>query len=364
MRLRYTLPILTTFLILLGGNAVGGVPGLINYQGRLTDDAGNPVSGMYSIKFRVYDAAVDGNDLWSSDGFVGVEVENGLFSHVMGSSNLLPDSLARYDSLWLGIAVYNEPEMTPRTQMVATPYSLRAGYADHSVHSDSSIYADTSQYSTFSVFAQDAELLDGHHAADFDSVEHARSADTAEHSLDKTVDASELVAGTLDTARYSAYTDLESESSIGDGVGQLAPGDHSHSVSGMAVLDDMALIETVISAHTVDTIKTLTIPPSSVESYFKVFWCAGASYNVNHTGKAWFKLLVNNTQVATSSMLYGDMLQEVWFFRTRDDTWRGTTLLDVDSSEPIVVTVTAQTEMIADTYNIYVGHLVVLYTAQ
>jgi len=142
--------LLTTFvavtLILAAASAMGGVPQMISYQGRLTDDQGGPVSGMYSIKFRVYDSSAGGSELWSSDGYVGAPVENGLFHHYIGESRPLPDSLSKYDSLWLGIQIYNEPEeIDPRTRLVSAPYALMAGNANHAVNSDTAAVATISQ---------------------------------------------------------------------------------------------------------------------------------------------------------------------------------------------------------------------------
>ncbi|HWR83318.1 MAG TPA: hypothetical protein VN285_08445 [Candidatus Deferrimicrobium sp.] len=133
---------LTIAVLVLAPHAIAEVPQMINYQGRLTDTAGAPLSGMYSIKFRIYDSATDGNELWSSDGFVGVLVENGLFNHLLGESRLLPDSISEYDSLWLSIQVYNQPEFNPRTRLVSLLYSLRAGESDHSNHSDTASFAE------------------------------------------------------------------------------------------------------------------------------------------------------------------------------------------------------------------------------
>ncbi|MCX6827883.1 MAG: hypothetical protein NT002_01165 [candidate division Zixibacteria bacterium] len=176
-------------LIFIELSAFAGVPQIMSYQGRLTDNIGNPLpDNVYSFKFSIYDMSVGGYQLWTTLGYVPIQTKNGLFSHLLGSTNPLPDSLAKYDSLWLGITVGLDPEMTPRTSLASTIFSFR---------------------SAISQFA-----------------------DTARHSLDKTIDASELATGILDTARYSAYEDLESEDKIGAEANQLASGNHSHEMSG------------------------------------------------------------------------------------------------------------------------------------
>ena len=57
--------------------AVAAVGSRIPIQGRLTDASGNPLSGTYSIRFRLYDAAVGGTAL--CEDINSVSVDNGLF---------------------------------------------------------------------------------------------------------------------------------------------------------------------------------------------------------------------------------------------------------------------------------------------
>jgi hypothetical protein len=139
---------------------------MMSYQGRITDAAGDPVNGMLSIKFRIYDAATVGNELWSSDGYVGVQVDTGLFTHILGSSRPLPDTLYKYDSLWLGIQVFNESEMEPRTPLLTSPYSLRSAEADHSAEADSADHAERSDTAGYAETVADnsvnsAKIADG-----------------------------------------------------------------------------------------------------------------------------------------------------------------------------------------------------------
>ncbi|MFQ6091170.1 MAG: hypothetical protein ACE5OR_00555, partial [bacterium] len=69
---------------------------------------------------------------------------------------------------------------------------------------------------------------------DDDHPQYALDTDLAAHAADasahhtKTTDASELTSGVLDTARFSAYSDLEGEGKIGTGADQVAAGDHNH----------------------------------------------------------------------------------------------------------------------------------------
>lgn len=60
------------------------VPSLINYQGRLTDAQGNPVTGNRTMAVRIYDAPIGGNMTYEES--IGtVAVANGLYSFQFGS---------------------------------------------------------------------------------------------------------------------------------------------------------------------------------------------------------------------------------------------------------------------------------------
>ncbi len=59
--------------------SVAGAPRLLNYQGTLLDDAGNPVTGAKEMAFKIYDAPAGGTALWDS-GKLQVPVFNGVFS--------------------------------------------------------------------------------------------------------------------------------------------------------------------------------------------------------------------------------------------------------------------------------------------
>ena len=96
----------------------------IPIQGRLTDETGNPVSGVFTITFAIYDVATDGYPLCQDTDSVGVD--NGLFH---GSMDNCTSNSIDGRQLWLGIKVGEDDEMTPRRPIYAVPYawSLRPG---------------------------------------------------------------------------------------------------------------------------------------------------------------------------------------------------------------------------------------------
>lgn len=97
----------------------------INYQGRLTDDAGNPISGTeIKMVFTIYDGT--GSPLWTS-GEQFPEVTDGLFSYILGSSVPIPDEIFDTPVLYLGIKIGSDPEIVPRTKLTSVPKSAVAG---------------------------------------------------------------------------------------------------------------------------------------------------------------------------------------------------------------------------------------------
>jgi hypothetical protein len=102
------------------------VPGLLNYQGYLTDDSGSPLDGTYAIKFAIYDAPTDGAELWSETQ-MAVEVNEGRLSVKLGESTLISSTLfATYPDTFIGVTVGSDPEMTPRQRIHSVPYAMHA----------------------------------------------------------------------------------------------------------------------------------------------------------------------------------------------------------------------------------------------
>ncbi len=96
----------------------------IPIQGRLTDSAGNPLNGNYSITASIYDVSSGGTALCSDTDTVAVN--NGLFT--MNVDNCTSDDIDGRQ-LYLGIRVGSDAEMTPRQAIYPVPYawSLRPG---------------------------------------------------------------------------------------------------------------------------------------------------------------------------------------------------------------------------------------------
>ena len=57
----------------------------VNYQGRLADSGGSPLSGTYGMTFALYNAASGGSLVWGPESHTAVPVSEGLFSVGLGS---------------------------------------------------------------------------------------------------------------------------------------------------------------------------------------------------------------------------------------------------------------------------------------
>ncbi len=103
------------------------VPNLINFQGRLTDNVGNPVAdGAHSVHFYIFPVRTGGVSIW--DELQNPTTTGGLFTTQLGLVNLLPMTLFQdYDSLFLEL-VADGQTIAPRT-LLTSPPSIRVANA-------------------------------------------------------------------------------------------------------------------------------------------------------------------------------------------------------------------------------------------
>ncbi len=133
MRKSFLATALLTILLVVSVSAA--VPQLINYQGRLTDPAGDPVAdGSYSVVFTIYDAATVGNSKWTE--IQNVITTDGLFSVLLGSSIPILDTVFNDPTRYLGIKIETDTEISPRIMMVTVPYAFHASKADSATASE------------------------------------------------------------------------------------------------------------------------------------------------------------------------------------------------------------------------------------
>jgi hypothetical protein len=121
------------------------VPDFVSYQGRATDTTGTPIANNTStsrkMTFRIYDAPSAGTRLWSEEQMV--TIASGDFSVLLGAGspvtgeantaalNALFTGAARFLSVTIDDGTANaDPEVSPRQQLVTTPFAFRAKVAE------------------------------------------------------------------------------------------------------------------------------------------------------------------------------------------------------------------------------------------
>jgi len=103
------------------------VPHLMRYQGVLLDHSGQPLEGVHTLNFRIYDALTGGNLLWNETQS-GVPVTQGYFSVLLG--NVASLNLPFDKDYYLTTEVGTDGEMSPRQKITSSPYAMRAEVAD------------------------------------------------------------------------------------------------------------------------------------------------------------------------------------------------------------------------------------------
>ncbi len=125
------IPMILLSLFIVISNAFAQIDKNITYQGILKNaDATIVTDGDYQLTFKLYDVESGGTALWTET--QTVSVSNGLFSAYLGTETAI--TLDFNSQYWLGITVASGSEMTPRTKIVTSPYSIFASsIADNSV---------------------------------------------------------------------------------------------------------------------------------------------------------------------------------------------------------------------------------------
>jgi hypothetical protein len=90
----------------------------ITYQGMLTNAGGTPLTGTYTVTFKLYEVSSGGVALTTDTH--SVQASKGVFTTQITAASSFFDGQA----LWLGITVGADAEMTPRQELRPVPYAL------------------------------------------------------------------------------------------------------------------------------------------------------------------------------------------------------------------------------------------------
>ena len=130
MRQYFFLIALITALCLIAPLALAEVPGLVNYQGYLTDSGGDPLTDFMDMEFTIWDDAVStdpSNLKWTETwtGAAKVLVEDGYYSALLGTYESFGAVFAENDDLWLQVQVGVET-LSPRKRIASAAYAQRS----------------------------------------------------------------------------------------------------------------------------------------------------------------------------------------------------------------------------------------------
>jgi len=140
------------------------VPPLVNYQGRLTDQTGAPLTaGVYGIQFRLWDSALAAgtNDLIWGQQYANLAVQsNGVFNVIIGSpgGTSIPGTAPAVNNLAYafassnvflgvtvtvsnGVALTSPSEILPRQQLLSVPFAFTANLALNAVNASNAVIA-------------------------------------------------------------------------------------------------------------------------------------------------------------------------------------------------------------------------------
>lgn len=103
------------------------IPKKINYQGRLTSGTtGAPLEGEKSMTFHIYDASIEGAELWSETQTVTPD-SMGVISVILGRTR--PIDIPFENPVWLEVQVESEI-LSPRREIVSVPFAFYAVNCD------------------------------------------------------------------------------------------------------------------------------------------------------------------------------------------------------------------------------------------
>ena len=101
----------------------------LSFQGRLTNNLGNPITTARDITFKLYTASSGGTTLWDSTACSITPDGDGIFSTLLGSTcggAIDSTVFSENASVWVGVTVGADAEATPRIQIATVAYALNS----------------------------------------------------------------------------------------------------------------------------------------------------------------------------------------------------------------------------------------------
>lgn len=197
------------------------IPQTMNYQGRLEDNSGNPVSdGNYTIVFTIYDAATNGNSLWTETRTV--TTEDGFFNLTLGENTAI--NISTEQQVWLNISIGGN-NLTPRTKLSGSLSSLSTKSIENTATAGNSVVTsinsstggiDAVKIADGTVSDSEFQMLDGVGSALVGESDSQTLTNKTINSSNNTItiDASDIATGTLADARIASTNITQHEGDI------------------------------------------------------------------------------------------------------------------------------------------------------
>jgi len=128
MNKRHIIALALPWTLMMAPSVFAQVPGLVNYQGRLTNNEGVPLDTVVELTFEIFEDEAGSTLIWSEN-HPEVLIINGLFTSILGEMTPFPDELWGGPVRFLGIRVGDGPLSSPLTPVVSVAYAIRAGSA-------------------------------------------------------------------------------------------------------------------------------------------------------------------------------------------------------------------------------------------
>lgn len=262
------------------------VPNEVNFQGYLTDDAGTPINGVTTMTFSLFDQVTGGLVVWNET--IDVTVADGNLSVILGQVNPIDAAILSGGDLWLEIGISAET-LIPRYRLVSAAYAVVAENAE----------------ALGSIVEGDITALQTDVAANTTDIATNATAIATKAAAVHTHSGADITSGNIGTAYYSAFADLNAESAIGTGAGQVAAGNHNH--DSTYVNENQA--NSITSSMIVDsTITTLDIAADTIVAADIATDAVGAAeIAANAVGSS----EISNGSVTASDLQDGATLAEI-----------------------------------------------------
>ncbi|HAU65692.1 TPA: hypothetical protein DCW32_04085 [Candidatus Woesebacteria bacterium] len=101
----------------------------LSFQGRLTNNLGNPITTATNLVFKLYSVDTGGAALWNSGTCSITPDTDGIFSTLLGSScgtEIASSVFSENSAIWLGVTVGVDAEATPRVQIATVAYAINS----------------------------------------------------------------------------------------------------------------------------------------------------------------------------------------------------------------------------------------------